>query len=143
MLQETNFGVGFSRPVHVSELEAVRVWPFLEELIESIEQSGAGPPTTTSTPISVAEIVAEQLVRHPECRGTFAQLWFLAMNYFQVRDQTRFWHELTPDDKGFLEWFLGEACEYDEDGRLTLREQIVLLLREHNMKTAILLPAEA
>jgi hypothetical protein len=132
----------FYRRIDRKELTAIHRYPRLEALVGAIEEglvgrglSGPGPPSILSAEWLIA--IAEGVARHCEGgslgRFSVSQLWFLALQYIDVRGSERYRHELSDDDVAFLSWFLDDDVCHHEDDVLTIREHMLMALRERNM----------
>lgn len=144
MHTETNSPTMFFRRIEREELSAIHRYPRLEALTGTIEQSlveggisGPGPPSDLTEEWLVA--IAEGIARHCEGaslgRFAVAQLWFLALQYIDVRGGETYRYELSDDDAAYLSWFLDDDVDHHEDEALTIRERMLMALRERNMWT--------
>lgn len=127
----------------VKELRAIRKYPDLEGLIAAIEDaiieggaSGPGPPqpTTTQWLVASAMAIGRRAARSPLGKFTTEDLWFIALSYLEIRGTQMRWYELSSDDHAYLSWFLAEGAEHHEDDVLTVREHLLVALRERDMR---------
>lgn len=127
----------------VKELRAIRKYPGLEELIAAIEDavieggvSGPGPPqpTTAQWLIASATAIGRRVTSSPLGKFTIEDLWFIALSYLEIRGIQMCRYELSSDDHEYLSWFLSEGAEHHEDDVLTVREHLLVALRERDMR---------